>query len=310
LPDLPKPEEGLTQLLIVPDGELWNLPFELLLTEKTDNSFLIKQLAIRYLWTLSDALPKDSRCKGKDLSFFTTNYKNQPNNKYAALQPAYKTAKEWAKGLSVNHYRRYIHGDFQHNIHASESEFSGTNIAAFAALHLALYSEGDSENPMNSRIFMSFLPDSVSDGLLHAYELAQYQMPLSLLSIASLQDSFGFNDANAALMLAFAEVGVESVIWPQWATSDEYTRKLMLQFYKNLATGMSKASALQQAKIALMEDKNSPYFWASHRLLGQDGLVSLRTRFRFPWLWVGGGAGVLGLLALLWFLRRRKAQAE
>ncbi len=292
------------QLMIVADGLLWNLPFEVLLTGETNNSYLINKLPIRYLWSGSEVL-QISTAKGKDLSFFVSNYKNQPNNKKPEHQSSYKLAKAWAKELSVNKYRRFIYGDYQHNQHASESEFNTTNIGNFAALQLALYTEGDALNPMNSRILMSFLPDSLSDGVFYAHEIGKLRMPISLLSLSGPIDSLGFGDPAAAFLLAFSESGVESTLLPLWNPGDKATRILMLEYYKNLASGMSKSAALQEAKKKLIGDsKNGPHFWASYRLFGQDGIVNVRTRLRFSWIWLGFGGVLLIILLQLWRWKR------
>jgi CHAT domain-containing protein len=82
--------------------------------------------------------------------------------------------------------------------------------------------------------------------------------------------------------------------------------KLMQQYYKNLAAGMTKSEALRKAKLTF-KDK-APQLWASLRLYGQDGLVALRTKFRFPWLWVGISAAIL-IIGILLFLRFRKADS-
>ncbi len=77
----------------------------------------------------------------------------------------------------------------------------------------------------------------------------------------------------------------------------------MRQYYKNLASGMTKSEALRNAKLSFKN--KSPYYWASFRLYGQDGTVALRERFRFPWIWVGIGAAILLTIVIL-IIRLRK----
>jgi len=103
--------------------------------------------------------------------------------------------------------------------------------------------------------------------------------------------------------LAFEASGTESVLYSAWAIENNLMSKLMQQYYKNLAAGMTKSEALRKAKLTFKD--SAPYLWASLRLYGQDGLVALRTKFRFPWVWVGISAGILILFALI-FLKFRQ----
>ena len=289
-------------LVIVPDGKIWNLPFELLVE---NNTMLLEKYAVRYVWSYSDLLRK-AKSKGKDLCFFSTNYKKQPNNKFPRHQASYKEARNWSKNLNINNFRRYFYGDFEYNQQASESNFLAKNISEFSLLHLAYFMDRDASNPMNSAILMHFQQDSISDAVLHLNELSAISLPLSLISLANFSDSSGFDEVMACYLLAFEATGAESVLYSAWAVENDLMSKLMQQYYKNLAAGMTKSEALRKAKLTF-KDK-APHLWASLRLYGQDGLVALRTKFRFPWLWVGISAAIL-IIGILLFLRFRKAES-
>jgi len=51
-----------------------------------------------------------------------------------------------------------------------------------------------------------------------------------------------------------------------WQAEDGATRTLMVDFYKQLKTGIRKDDALQQAKLTYLKNcdalRSSPYFWA------------------------------------------------
>jgi len=294
------PELGAASgLVIVADGKIWNLPFELL---EQQNSLVLEKYDTRYIWSYSDLL-KSKRNKGTDLCFFSTNYKKQPNNRFQQYQAPYVDAKNWSKNLNINYYRRYFHGDFEYNQQASESNFLAKNIDEFSILHLAFFMHRDRSNPMNSSILMQFQPDSISDGVLHLNELSAISLPLSLISLSNFSDSSGFDEVMATFLLAFEASGAESLLYSAWSVDNAETAKFMRQYYKNLASGMTKSKALRNAKLSFKN--KSPYYWASFRLYGQDGTVALRERFRFPWIWVGIGAAILLTIVIL-IIRLRK----
>jgi CHAT domain-containing protein len=44
---------------------------------------------------------------------------------------------------------------------------------------------------------------------------------------------------------------------------DKKTKELMVDFYKRLLSGKSKASALREAQIAMKEKYHNPYYWGA-----------------------------------------------
>jgi CHAT domain-containing protein len=56
----------------------------------------------------------------------------------------------------------------------------------------------------------------------------------------------------------------------QWKVADASTAQLMVEFHKNLLKGKSKAAALRQAELRLLNDKRyaHPYYWAPFMSIG------------------------------------------
>lgn len=302
MPDIK--DESIKQIIIVPDGQLWNLPFELLGSDA--KKLVINKYALRYIWSVGDLLRK-STAKGKDLCFFTTNYKKQPNNKFSQFQSAYKEAKLWTAKLNANKYRRAIIGDYELNQNASETHLLKKNISNFAILHLAYFAEPDLRNPISSKLLTSFMPDSLNDAVFYLNELSARSMPISLLNLNIPAPKSGFNDAMAAKLLAFEAAGAESIIWTSLEVETKVYSQLMIAYYKNLAKGLTKTEALRQAKLALIN--KYPLVCASIRLYGQEGTVEIRAKFPFPWFWSGLALALL-LFLLIWYLRSKSSSEE
>ena len=74
------------------------------------------------------------------------------------------------------------------------------------------------------------------------------------------------------LARAFLRAGARSVIASHWRVDDRTTADLMQRFYERLADGASKADALRQAKLILL-DSSPPRDWASFVLIGDGAAV-------------------------------------
>ena len=54
-----------------------------------------------------------------------------------------------------------------------------------------------------------------------------------------------------------------------WAVDDVSTAQLMTAFYRRLAAGQSKASALQKAQQEIRKPHPHPFYWAGFVLIGE-----------------------------------------
>ena len=94
---------------------------------------------------------------------------------------------------------------------------------------------------------------------------------IELLVLSACETAVG--DKRAALGIAGVAVraGARSTVASLWAVDDAASATLMSNFYQQLKhKKLSKAEALRQAQIALLQSKNynSPNYWASYVLLG------------------------------------------
>ena len=70
----------------------------------------------------------------------------------------------------------------------------------------------------------------------------------------------------AGVAYLFELAGARSVVASLWSVDDQATSELMVQFYQQLRSGKSKALALQNAKLSLIN--RHPYYWSPFILLG------------------------------------------
>ena len=93
--------------------------------------------------------------------------------------------------------------------------------------------------------------------------------PVNLIALTACQTAVG--DERAALGLAGVAIqaGASSALASLWSISDEYTPVVVQDFYLGLRDrNLSKAAALQQAQIALIDRGIPPAFWSPFILIG------------------------------------------
>ena len=94
--------------------------------------------------------------------------------------------------------------------------------------------------------------------------------PLELLVLSACETAVG--DERAALGLAGVSLkaGARTTIASLWLISDEATSRLMVNFYKELINGSSKADALRAAQLDLIHDPvySHPNLWSQFLLIG------------------------------------------
>jgi CHAT domain-containing protein len=159
---------------------------------------------------------------------------------------------------------------------ASTGAGRGSNLSAHSLL---------AENPLlRSGIALSGANElndgQGQDGVLTALEAAGLDLhgtKLVVLSacetgVGDVQTGEGVYGLRRALVLA----GAESEIISLWKVDDDATRDLMVEFYKKLQSGISRAEALRQVQLKLLKsaDHNQPFFWAPFILSGDWGTLA------------------------------------
>ncbi len=101
---------------------------------------------------------------------------------------------------------------------------------------------------------------------------------VELLTLTACETAEGNERSALGLAGVAIQAGVKSAIASLWSVSDESTLQLVSAFYENLVnSGVSKAEALRQAQIKLIQAKqypeinnqyNNPFYWAAFTLIG------------------------------------------
>ncbi|MFC4634815.1 CHAT domain-containing protein [Dokdonia ponticola] len=244
-----------SNLMIVPDGKLQNIPFEALISSKETSRYLIEDYRISYAYSMSFLLHNAS----------ITRNSNKPFVGFAPItfeRDSLKNLNKSEQELKAIH--TMIQGDKFINKEATKEAFLSQSKDA-KIIHLATHADGTS-NP-----WIAF-----KDEDLIASELYIYKNQAELVTLSACNTTLGDiapGEGVMSLARGFFYAGANTVVSSLWETNDKATSEIMTSFYAHLKEGNSKSDALHKAKLAYISSSNlsqqSPYYWAPFILIGE-----------------------------------------
>lgn len=289
---------------IVPDSLLWRIPFQALQT--ADERYVIEGHAIAYAPSLT-ALhelrkPRVSRAApSKLLAFANPAISRQRKeriklaNPEENLDPSHETENE-VKAL------RQLYGATESEIYLgaqAREEIAKRRAGDFNALHFAAPATLNDLSPMYSHITLADSDQNVGGGgSLEAWEIMRLGLRAELAVLSASEALEGRDEPGAGLIgltWALFVGGCPTTVVSGWKSDSPSNTELMLEFYRllqpssraqedvrggrpprsalsNLRPRMSKAQALRQASLKLMQNSQygHPFFWARFAVVG-DG---------------------------------------
>jgi len=316
-------------LIIIPDGELGYLSFDVLLTQMPDTTknlygklpYLIKESALSYapsVTTFFDELNKKGADNNGRILAFGPDY--GPDN--TALDQKDENGKLFRNSLPVlaniqdeiNSLKKYFNVKVFLGENATETAFK-KNAADYKVLHLAMHTIINNENPLYSKlIFFKPKGDTLDDGMLNASELINMELHADMAVLSACNTGSGKMRKGEGIMSLsrdFFYAGVPGIIMTAWAVEDRSGVKLMENFYKYIAQGKPRHEALRMAKIEYLENCDKltahPHYWASYMNVGDISPLEGFSKKSTP-LSIYIAAASLFAIALLVLIRLLKKQ--
>jgi CHAT domain-containing protein len=293
--------ETCNQLIIIPDGSIAYVPFELLNYSDKPDDFLIRHFQISYAnsATLLAHQEKMSSKASKGFAGFAPEYDTDALNESDTSNDLLlanlvrsgnynlPSAIEEVSGIAD-----ILNGDAYVGNEASESNFK--KIAGdYGILHLAMHSMVNSKDPDYSRLL--FDPESQEveeDNNLHAMELRKLRLNADLAVLSACNTGYGQvqrGEGVLSIAHAFAYAGVPSTLMSLWEVPDQATSLIMLNFYRNLQDGQTKDEALRNAKLTYLDDESihsalkTPFYWAGFIATGDMEPIQLNNDYGYIW---------------------------
>jgi len=296
---------NIENLVIIPDGLLYYLPFETLTVGSgapgPSDRFLIEDYNVSYAPSLTSLLfisgPKAGSLPAKGLlALGDPDYRafngsqGGPAGTPAgilrdiyldqgfSLRPLPFTQKE-VQDISL-FFPRHMTRVLLHE-QASEEAVKRMILADYRVIHFACHGFLDERFPMRSALVLSPARDWKEDGFLQVREIYGLRTRAEMIVLSACQTGRGSLERGEGLLglpRVFFYIGARTVVSALWQIGDRSTSLLMKHFYSGLARGLSKSGALREAKLKMLaSDFAHPFYWASFVLNGDfDSTVDCR----------------------------------
>ena len=282
---------GKTRLVVVPDGSLWELPFQALQTPR--DRYLIDDYAISYVPSLTvlreiiqASHTKEARSAAPTLLAMgnpalgtqtTTRVKAiLMDEKLDPLPEAEQQVRALEKIYGPARSRIYLGPEAREERFKSEAK-------DFRILHLATHGILNDRSPMYSHLLLAQSGEvGKEDGILEAWELMKMEWKADLVVLSACETArgrVGKGEGMIGMTWALFVAGVPTTVVSQWKVQSGSTAELMVEFHRQLKTRRTApsarydaAKALQAAALKLKRDSRyqHPFYWAGFVVVG-DG---------------------------------------
>ena len=291
--------QGKTNLVIVPDGVLWELPFQAL--QAKENHYLIEDAAIAYAPSLT-VLREMQVARSNVQTFKRSNVQTLPTllafGNPALKQEPVHLAQSSRRGSTLGplpHAEKEVaelsnlYGRARSKIYVganAREERVKLEAGNYGVLHFATHGILNDHSPMYSQVLLAQAGGVVSsqvqstthhspltthhspeDGLLEAWEIMNLDLKANLVVLSACETARGRVSAGEGvigLTWALFVAGCPTTVVSQWKVNSESTAELMVEFHRQFQSAIrSPQSAITKAealrRAALKLMKNSNY---------------------------------------------------
>lgn len=319
---------GVTRLVVIPDGPLHRVPFDVL--RLADGTAAVERWAIGLapsaslaasLWLEHAPTPLVSQTRilalgdpafALERASGATREAETYRSAFAAQGGLPRLA---GSGEEARAVARYAGGsELRLRADASEEWLKHAPLDRFRVIHLATHAVVD-EGSL-TRTALALAPGAGEDGFLSPADLAGLRLDADMVVLSACRTAGGVTVAGEGvqgLTTPLVAAGARSVVATQWRVGDRSTVRLVADLYDGLARGRPVAEALREAKLAALQRGAPPGEWAGFTVVGDPlSRVALAAPTRRPidiWLRIGGWALILSGV-VYWAVRRRGRRAE
>lgn len=294
--------EKEARLIVLPDGPIEQIPFEILVSKTTAPSsqknfssinYLLRRHIISYSFSSSYLLNQSVRglVNPKMLAFGFTAGKGLRSGSERTLIKEQKQLPgaelELKTILGV-----FPEGEYHYGNEVTEELFK-KEAPGFDLIHLAVHGMGDTEQNYSASLFFRDSVTSKEDGRLHWYELFGLRLKAKLAVISSCESGIGKSyrgEGMLSMASAFAFAGCKNIVMGLWKVDDRVSSDLMTDFYENLQDGKQVDIALTEAKRSYLDRADNltanPKLWASLVSYGNGQVINKDKRLAYIGIFV------------------------
>lgn len=266
------------QLVIIPDGPLWHLPFATLGEGSgADFQYLVEQKPLTTVasLTLYQKLKRRKKRSPIRIAAFgdpTFTNSNETHNN-PPLSVATRPERTLLRPLPATKQEvraiQALFPDTQTYLGARATEEQIKSLGSdITWLHVGSHAFFNPETRnTQAGVYLSTPPvfkEGKDNGVLQYREIYNLQLNLDLLVLSACQTALGSDAGGQGLLgltRAFQFAGTRAIVASLWEVDDNATAELMKHFYRNLKQGKSVDEALRQAQISMITRVNKPRSW-------------------------------------------------
>ena len=257
---------GKPQLLLVPDGPLWELPFQTLIDPS--GKFWLDTATIGYVPSLT--VLRDLRKLAPRTAATGVLAMGNPINDGFVRAPETGVLVRNIEAIYGKDRVTALTGPL-----ATEAAFRKDAVGA-GMLHLATHAVLDVKNPLYSYLVFSKgsgMPDPDNDGRLEAWEILRMPLTADLAILSACETARGTaspGEGLVGLSWALFAAGVRSTVLSQWSIDSAGTSALMTRMHKELKDGKTPSAALREASFSIRRDPRykHPFYWGAFVAIG------------------------------------------
>jgi CHAT domain-containing protein len=254
------------ELIIIPDAELHNIPFESFIIHKNWKKYITAPYLIKHTKLIFSYAPS--------WKIYNNSLKTLPQYNYKTLCFSYGENKsdlvcsENEINTIINNLGKEKVFNFSKNNCNKEKfliECQKKNV--YNILHLSLHAQGSITNIFDNKIWFS--PNRKD--FLYGFELSGKISNFQLVVLSACETGLGNTSAGEgaySLARSFFQSGSKTVIATLWEVEDCQNAIIMQTFYKQLKNEVTPKQALCEAKRLFLSDNtkesilNHPAYWA------------------------------------------------
>ena len=255
------------RLVIVPDGPLWNLPFQALVSPQ--GRYLVEDAAVFYVPSLTAAREMLTLPRVGTDSSHTLLALGGPGEAGSpgGLPEAQREVRQIGE-LYGARFGKVLAGD-----QADKQQWKSL-APGYQILHLATHGVLNGNNPLYSYLVMNRAPGAREESMLSAREILgmNLQADVTVLSACeTARGKFRYGEGLIGMSWAFLVAGTPTTVVSQWKVDSASTSKLMVAFHRNLKAGArGRAEGLRGAVLQLLRtpEYSHPFYWAGFVMVG------------------------------------------
>lgn len=284
----------VSHLVIVPDGELWSLPFGALPAEP-GAAPTIARYSLSFMPSVTSWMRWGEHASDDEVA---------PGLLALAMPGGVPSeATPWREGTLATGLRlgalprageeveaitrMWDRGPSRVEVgdDASERFLKGSDLARYGLVHFATHAVMDPDHPERSAVVLAAGGEG-EDGLLQAREIVRLPLRGKVVVLSACSGAAGRfvrGEGVMSLARAFLQAGARAVVASRWPLADADAVALFERLYVHVDDGRSLSEALALAQRELHEAGAPPAAWAGVVVLGRGDVVLAPRPAWWPW---------------------------